>query len=227
MEIDESDPSGSEFQLDEESAQEEIMLDAAVRMSLQTAAQSNGAGPSSGRVTGSNSVAVQCAAAVERRLATGMRAMADAEDDEDLSELSDISSEEVQVPSKGKGKAKKVAPKGRMGPLSWAAWQAANVTMSFADWKAKQKNLVKELLAARRANKAEERAMINKLGRRLTHVSRFFIGFITSLQRLNRPNGRLWRCKEITLNLRLFGVTWKRTNPLSSHEKLCSRPISS
>ena len=177
MEIDESDLSGSEFQLDEDSAQEEIMLDAAVRMSLQTAAQ-NGAGPSSGRVTGSKSVAVKYAAAAERRLATGMRAMTDAKDDEDMSDLSDISSEEVEPSSKGKGKTKKVvprAPKGPMGALTWATWEAANVTISFTEWKAKQKNLRKGLLAARRANKAEERAMIKKLGRRLTHVSRFFV----------------------------------------------------
>jgi len=173
MEIDESDPSDSEFQPDEDEEAEEIMLDAAVRMSLQTAARNNRAGPSFERVTGPSSVAVKCAANAERRLAISTRPMADDEDDEDLSDLSDISSEEVQVSSKGNGKVKKApdVPKGRLGPLTWAAWQAANVSMSFAEWKARQKILFKDLLAARRANKAEERAMIRKLGRRLTHVS--------------------------------------------------------
>lgn len=193
--IDDSEGSGSEFQL-EDSAQdeedEEVMLDAAVRLSLRTHSRINEAGPSSGGVSEPSpavSPAVRRrAVAAERRLAARRRnkfGEPPAEELEDLSDLSsgeyplmnhvkmvatqesedqsDFSSKEYPLRSQVKMAAtKKVAPI-RGSDMS---------NMSYVDYMAAQKSNRKAVVSARRANKGEERALMQRLGRRLTHVGR-------------------------------------------------------
>ena len=177
-EIEESEDSGSEFEIDEEQDKEdqEIMLDAAVRLSLQTASP-NGAGSSSKRAAGPNPAAILRAAAAERRLAMTHRAANDAEfnsDDLDGIEIDeDGSSSDEEALSKGKGKAT-AKPTKKIVPMS----TTSENSMTISEMRQSQRAARKAFLSARRANKKEERALITKLGRRLTHVC--FLGTVTS-----------------------------------------------
>ncbi|KAF9526261.1 hypothetical protein CPB83DRAFT_858076 [Crepidotus variabilis] len=147
-EIDESNDSGSEFELDGEldeaqaEADEEVVLDAAVRLSLQHASEFATGSPSRSR-GGLTAGAALRAAAAQRRLANrGKRAVEGGEDDDE--ELSDYSSSGSS--SEGQSLAQIKAAKSKTG---------------------------KAVSAARKANKVEELAMIQKLGRRLTWVMIF------------------------------------------------------
>lgn len=180
VEIDESEDSDSEFQLDSDSAQDEedetVMLDVAVRMSLQTALRNNGAGSSSGDATGPGRAVVARAVAAERRLAKRRKTTAfvnrnfdEDEDEDDIFDASDSSSEEIPL-SKGKSKlagtvksAKKVAP---------YSTTSAKDNLSTDKWQKSQTEHRRSFLSARRAVKKEQRAEVARLGRRLTHVSR-------------------------------------------------------
>ena len=168
MEIDESDDSGSEFKVDSDAEDEEIMVEAAIRSSLHSASGSV-AGPSSRKVAGISAASMLCAAAAERRLAR-MNAEIELEFempwDSPSSELSSSEEEPLATSSKGKGKVR-CKPTKKIAPLS----HDSKGTMTISELRAAQKEARSAFLSARRANKKEERALIMKLGRRLTHAS--------------------------------------------------------
>ncbi len=149
------------------------MLDVAVRMSLQTALRNNGAGSSSGDATGLGRAVVARAVAAERRLAKRRKrttASVDCSfgDEDDIFDASDSSSKEIPL-SKGKSKLAGTAKSAKkVAPYSTAA---AKDDMSIDKWKKSQTEHRRSFLSARRANKKEERALVARLGRRLTHVS--------------------------------------------------------
>jgi len=125
--------SDSDFQPDEQA-----MLATAIRLSLQTAEQTNEAGPS-------NTFGYSTP--------------------EDLDDLSDASSDNYPLQSRTKmvvtsQAKKKVAPTSADG----------KVDILYPDFMAAQKRKRTAILSARRANKKEERALMRKLRRKLTHV---------------------------------------------------------
>ncbi|KJA21693.1 hypothetical protein HYPSUDRAFT_41836 [Hypholoma sublateritium FD-334 SS-4] len=172
LEIEESDDSGSEFQASEEESMneedEEIMLDAAVRESLQTA-DADVASSSSNRITGPSREAQLRAAAAERRLTRKNKAI-DVDDHEEAymdSDALDIDSsdeEPLMSPTRGKGKA---SPKTKSVSIA-----RPPKVMTVAEMKRARKEARLASIAGRKANKKEEIALIKKLGRRLTHAER-------------------------------------------------------
>jgi DNA repair protein RAD16 len=171
LKIQESDDSGSEFQASEdEEEDEEIMVDAAVLLSLQTMS-ANGAGTSD-CVAGSSPAAILRAAAAERRLARRNQMVeigdsiafktSGALDVYDDDPASSVSSDEEPL------------SKGKLKPSAKPTKQISAMkkrTMTDAE---KRKVERTAYLSSRRANKAKERDLIRKLGRRLTHVSTGF-----------------------------------------------------
>lgn len=159
----ESDDSGSEFIVSDED--EEVMLDAAVRMSLQTSRSEaqNGASSSTVHNIELSLDIVRRAAAAERMVtqnhgvsdSDGFRMIADS--DPELS-FSDESSDDVRRRGKGKGKAKS-KPKLKSKIDVKAVRAAMGRGLSNASE-----------LKERKALKAEEMAMSSKLCRKLTHV---------------------------------------------------------
>ncbi len=149
---------------EDNSEDEEIMVDAAVRLSLQ-AAVPNGAGASSGLTSGPSRAALIRAAAAEKRLARNNKLLnqisedIDNEDDDDYSDsdsqsitsISDKESEEEPLSKKEKKKAKV---------------RSKAVISSLGDLRQHKKRE----LELKRALKKEERALAAKLGRRLTPV---------------------------------------------------------
>lgn len=158
----------SEFKVDSESEAEDIMIDAAIRSSLQTASEGT-TGPSSRKAAVPSTASVLRAAAAERRLAH-MNAEIEFEFEAPWDSISNqFSSEEeplVASSSKGKGKAAS-RPTKKIAPLS----DASKKFMTMTELHAAQKEVRTAALLARRANKKAERALILKLGRRLTHAS--------------------------------------------------------
>jgi len=165
---DESDASGSEFQessqdeaQDEED--EEVMLDAAVRLSLQTDT-ANGASSSRGSRNLSQA-AMKAAEAAERRIRNSARQTVKEDSDLDLdaSAPSDEGSEsDAPLISKARGKS-------RVSIRQTPAAKAMTISEMQRRSREAKKNRSKgdpELIA-------EEKAMKKKLGRRLTHVSVF------------------------------------------------------
>lgn len=182
--VDESDGSGSEFVAsedeavpededeDEDEADEELMVDAAVRMSLQMAnMSSNLAGSSSTQLAAPSIAAVLRAAAAERRLARGNKGVdvddshMDMDDGDDIDASSSESDDEPLV-KRGKGKGKALA--GKASRKVTLRDTSIPTHMTMRNWKKEQRRL---LSAARRQNKKEELALMKELGRRLTHVS--------------------------------------------------------
>lgn len=173
MEIEESDDSGSEFKISEEEPMdeedEEIMLDAAVRASLQEVT-ANGASSSSGRPSGASPAAMLRAAAAERRLAR--QTVVDVDDyqmdsEVEVSEVNGSSSDEEPLSAVAKRKGK-----------SPSKVRAKTKVVTVAEMKKRQRETRRTSLKQRRADKAEERALVKKLGRRLTHVSACFGIFV-------------------------------------------------
>lgn len=173
QEIEESDDSGSEFQVSDEEymdeEDEEIMLDAAVRESLQTV-EPNGAGSSSSNsINGPSAAARLRAAAAERRLARKNKTI-DVDDYEEAQssgcELNAFSSSDEEplinsFRSKGQGEA-------------MSQTTSPPKIMTVADLKRARREARQASRMGRNANKKEERALMKKLGRKLTHVSNLF-----------------------------------------------------
>jgi len=155
-----TEDSDSDFQPEEHD--EKAMLATAVRLSLQTAAQTNGAGPSSDRVSGLSPAVRRRAVAAERRLPAGRSNAFECSTSEDLEDLSDASSEKYPLQSRTKMAEKKKV----------AASADGKVDISYPDFMATQKKKRTAFLSARLANKKEERALMKKLRRKLTHVGR-------------------------------------------------------
>jgi DNA repair protein RAD16 len=233
-EIDESEDSGSEFEAesdseddvpapryrraaqrrelsspesdDDEEADEELMVDAAIQMSLQTArldvSSSGGAGPSSRPKLSASRAA---AAAAERRLARSKKGVDDLEFDaatlETESEAMSSESEPL-LEAKGKGKKKKQSAKIRD--------TSAATSMTFTELQTKRREDRRRALAARQANKVEERALAKKLGRKLTWVCLKYecnshVPYFSSRRRKLQLH-----FISTTKSLEMFGATWKR-----------------
>ncbi|KAF9551556.1 hypothetical protein CPC08DRAFT_647581 [Agrocybe pediades] len=128
-------------------------------MSLQTNIETNGAGPSSGiRANGPSEAALRSAAAAERRLARlGKNTVVEDVIDSDRS---DTESSDEEPLSKGKSVKKVTITSSTKKPMTMAEMRQVNRQRRQA------------AAAERRARKQEERAMIRKLGRRLTHAER-------------------------------------------------------
>jgi DNA repair protein RAD16 len=183
-----TEDSGSEFQLEEQDEEDEkMMLATAVRLSLQTAAQINEAGPSSGCVSGLSPAVRRRAVAAERRLAARRsRAFGHSTGDE-LEDLSDVSSEEYPLQSQTK----------RVVATKKAALKSSDKSdKSYANFMTVQKGKHTASLSARRANKKEERALMQKLRRRLTHVGQLIPLILLQHLCFHRPKERLLLCTE-------------------------------
>ena len=137
-----------------------MMLDTAVRLSLQAASQKGGAGPSSGRLSEPSPAVRRRAVAAERRLAARHCKTSDTEG---LDDLSDSSFEEPLL-----SKANTVVTSRATKTVARRVNDTKN--MSYNDYAAAQKRKRKGFLSARRAGKEEEKALMQKLRRKLTHV---------------------------------------------------------
>jgi DNA repair protein RAD16 len=172
-EFDESSgTSGSEFVASEEddTEDEEIMVDAAVQLSLQDARRNN-ASTSSSRAPRPSAAAVSRAAVAEKRIARSRKALTRAiraaaetdsenQDDEDA-RYSESSESDSAVSSSGsESEETPLAKKKVIEPMNKA------VFMTLLDMKENRK----QYLADRRELKKEHKALAQKLGRRLTHV---------------------------------------------------------
>lgn len=200
-----SGTSGSEFVVSEEdnSEDEEIMVDAAVRLSLQTAI-SNGVGTSSGRQTGPSPAAVLRAEAAEQRLAhRKMLAQYDEDIDEEDEEDDDYASNSdppsVTSPASSESEEEPLAKKGKKA----VKVRSKAVLSSLEDLR----KLRKQTLAQKRELKKEERALAAKLGRRLTPVL-FLLPSAISVSDfvISRLRKRLLLCTDSTQSLRRLGV---------------------
>ncbi|TEB29534.1 hypothetical protein FA13DRAFT_1734745 [Coprinellus micaceus] len=168
--VDESDPSGSEFEgseddgddddIEDDSEAEEIMLNEAIRKSLVQQVETNGEGSSSSSPR--RSAAALRAAAAERRIARRLQnpedefdvddSQMDVDDDSELS--AEESSDEEPLATKGKGKAKGKKP--------------AKKVMTVGDLvKARSEERAAKRLAAKQ-RKADQRKLAAELGRPLT-----------------------------------------------------------
>lgn len=171
MQTDESDDTGSEFKVDSDTEDEEIMVDAAIRSSLQTTSE-RVAGPSSRKVAAVSAAAMRRALAAERRLAL-MNTEVEFEFETPWDFLSDQSASSEEEPLAASSKSKgKVAPRAtkKATPLS----EDLKKIMTMSELRRTQKEARMALSSARRANKKAERALVSKLGRRLTHASLLF-----------------------------------------------------
>jgi len=158
--IEESDGSGSEFVVSDESEAEAVMLDAAIRMSLET--NRNTAGSSASKLLSPNPDAVLRAAAAERRL----NRVNDVDDypmsnDDDAS----LSESEDDVPLSQKGKGAKKSKKGV------TVYDTKKKHMTLAQMRKVKREERLQNNAERKALKAAERALRAELGRPLTYVS--------------------------------------------------------
>ena len=201
---------------------EAIMLDAAVRESLQTV-DIGVASSSSKRITGPSREAQLRAAAAERRLKRRNKAI-DVDDyaESDALDASDSSDEEPLMNiSQGKGQT---SPKSKTvsaaGPPK---------IMTVAEMKRARRERRLASLAGRKANKVEEKALMKKLGRRLTHVSRLqaYSTMGSSYHLLNRRNEHLLRYDGTIPNCETFGVTCRRTSLSSSQPRQSNQLTSS
>ncbi|TFK64894.1 hypothetical protein BDN72DRAFT_774028 [Pluteus cervinus] len=150
------------------------MLSAAVEVSLQAARFTPGTASSSKtRLPIANPAAVAKAAAVERRLTRGRKMAVDEDDGYPGSEMdvdipsSDSESEEEPITTK-KGKAK-AKPKGKG---KGSAKASTGQVMTLAQVRVQRREELKLTRAERRANKAEERALVRQLGRSLTYAEK-------------------------------------------------------
>lgn len=161
-----------DFLVDDESS-DEVMLDAAIQASLQTAhldqAARNGVG-SSRQSLSSNPAAALRAAAAERRIARANQAI-DVDDDaafvlEYESDALSSSEEEALSKTKGKGKGKGKAPN-----KSTTVYDTTSTKfMSISERRRLNREQRKLASASKRENRKEELKMLKLLGRPLTYV---------------------------------------------------------
>lgn len=146
----------------DDSDADEIMMDAAIQESLQSARQdkSNGAGPSSRANASSNAAAALRAAAAEKRLARQNQSVD--VDDFDLAISTDSDDSDNEASSKSKSKGKMMTSK-KFDTTS-------TKFMSLSERRRLNREERKLKAASNRENRKEELAMIKELGRRLTYV---------------------------------------------------------
>jgi DNA repair protein RAD16 len=174
------------------------MLDAAIRMSLQSARlNNNGAGPSSSRLVSSDPRAALHAAAVERRLAALQNNAEDHTDSTYNSELDPLTSDEDEALSKSKGKAKAKTV------------STPSKSMSLSEMRRINREHRQQLVAARMQNKKEEYALARKLGRKLTMVTSILKSLLRdslSTHSYSRPRRPQSHCKSFIPNSGTFGA---------------------
>lgn len=182
---------------------EVIMLDAAIRESLQSARPDrNGGAGSSKPNASSNSAAALRAAAAEKRLAHANQSI-DVDDFQMASGTeSEADSSEEEPLSKGKGKAK-----GKKTSKIVKIRDTTSVKfMSIAKQRAQDRK------DARLAKK-EERNMRKQLGRKLTRVNHLCVMSVLSflvLKSSYRQKKPHLHCINITRSSGTFGETWKQ-----------------
>ncbi|KAF5346937.1 hypothetical protein D9758_010160 [Tetrapyrgos nigripes] len=151
-------PTKKKTQTAYQSDDEDMILQAAIELSRRGEPETEGAGSSSGNTRSHiNPEAVRRAEAAERRLAQGNSVVDDsAMDDLELRSLESGSEDEApKVKGKGKGK---VASQQKF--------------MTVAEMRRARRRERQEATALRRATKKEERELVRKLGRKLTHAER-------------------------------------------------------
>ncbi|KAJ7163829.1 SNF2 family N-terminal domain-containing protein [Mycena crocata] len=174
VEMDESDGSGSEFvdsgdddlvPLDVEfSDDEDVMVDAAIHMSLES---SNVAGSSSTRRAPVNSHALLRAMAAEARFAAAKRGVDNAVDDSAMLMDSDLSSVPDSDEDASLNKAKGRAGKGK-GKAKVTVRSTPKKSMTVRELREQRR----QTRIAKRENHAEEAALRKELGRKLTHAEK-------------------------------------------------------
>jgi DNA repair protein RAD16 len=191
---------------DDEEADEELMVDAAIQMSLQTArldgSSSGGAGPSSRPKISASRAA---AAAAERRLAHSKKGVDELESDAAVFETeSEAMSSESEPLFEGKGKGKK-----KKNQSAQIRDTSAATSMTIMEMKKKRREDRRRALVERQANKTEERASAKKLGRKLTWVCVNFNMvpiFLTLFSRRRRLQSHFINTMK---SLEMFGAIWK------------------
>jgi DNA repair protein RAD16 len=181
---------------------DEIMLDAAIHESLQTACLDNGVGSSSRPSAPSNSAAAVRAAAAERRLARANQAI-DVDDAAFLIESDAENSSDEETFSKAKAKA----------PKNSATVHDTTSTKFMSISQRRKLNREQRRLgaAARRGNRKEELAMVKLLGRKLTYVrlKSSANGFCPKFNSSSRLKNQQSHSTNITKSSRTSGVISK------------------
>ncbi|OCH85032.1 hypothetical protein OBBRIDRAFT_740586 [Obba rivulosa] len=234
--VEESEDSGSEFEVSEDESafegegdedafedglaeegidDEDVMVDAAIQESLQTAhveassragASSAGAGPSRARPPVNKAAALRAAAA-ERRLArarrqaTGDEDYADEEfvDIPDFEEEADLSDESAEVPlAKGKGKTKS-----RSKPKPATVADTTTPYMTLAEMRRQRREQRRQARLEKKATSQAERDLIIKLGRKLTHAEKATIALQHNHPELKDVWGDLEKAIEVITPQRL------------------------
>lgn len=204
---------------------EQIMLDAAVRESLQTA-NTNVASSSSNRIAGPSREAQLRAAAAEQRLTRKNKAV-DVDDyeeahmDSDALDIDSSDEEPLLSPTRGKGKA---SPKTKSVSIA-----RPPKVMTVAEMRRARKEARLASITGRKANKKEEMALMKKLGRRLTHVSGLQVcsELRFSFCLFKRRNEHLSLCDGTIPNCETFGETYRRISLSSSQLKQSNQITSS
>jgi DNA repair protein RAD16 len=169
--LEESDDSGSEFRISADEIDfaaaddEDLMVDMAIRDSLQTARLDNAetfeASSSKARVSSNPAAALRAAAAEARLICTVLPA--DADDAAVFQSETEpiLSSEEESLSNNRRRKAVKVYD------------TTSKKSSSIVDMRMAKRKMRQLAVAERRANKMEEAEMMRKLGRKLTMVNYF------------------------------------------------------
>jgi DNA repair protein RAD16 len=150
---------------------EDIMVNAAIEMSLQTARPPH-ASSSSNKLISSNPAAVLRAAAAERRLTRAQKNL-DVDDFEMAADSDDVSasdSEEEPLIKKGKGKSKAISTNKKAVAIRDTSSTKAMTMLELRKMRREER---RRTTAERKKNKMEELSLMKKLGRRLTYVSLF------------------------------------------------------
>lgn len=200
---------------EDDSEDEEIMVDAAVRLSLQAVTQNN-ASTSSSRTHGPSAAAMLRAATAEKRIARNQRALtraitaAHADDESEKGENAWASESESARSSSGSESDEE--------PLAKKTQRKVTVEKSGTEFPSLKKVRLdnrNKSLEIRRELKKEERALMVKLGRRLTYVGpiSFFPHnrFDPLFSRLRRRQSLF---TDFTLSSRLSGVMLRLISPL-------------
>ncbi|KAJ7590563.1 SNF2 family N-terminal domain-containing protein [Mycena floridula] len=149
---------------------EDIMMDAAIQLSLLQGRRGSSQASGSSRPTAisPNPLAALRAAAAEKRIARANKSI-DIEDvDIALSSDEDSDSEPIAKKTKGKGKGKAPAKTKAKGKTP----DVVSTIMTIAEMRRQKKEARSKLLAERQEAKKEEMALRLKLGRKLTHAEK-------------------------------------------------------
>ena len=184
---------------------EAIMLDAAIRESLQSVRLDRNGGASSSKPNASttNAAALRAAAA-EKRLAR-VNQSTDVDDFQMAFRTDSEAESSEEEPSEGKGKAKAK----KTSKIVKIRDTTSTKFMSMAEMKKQRAQNRKDALLA----KKEEREMRKQLGRKLTRVNHHCVMSVLSFLVLKisyRQKNPHLHCTSITRSSRMYGETWKQ-----------------